>query len=724
MKRIQFLEVGMKNYGPYLEPMVLPFNQDVITMIVGPNGIGKSMALDAICFTLYGLTSKGLKADEVVNNVAKKNCKTWVKFMVNDIAYTITRYQKYTKIGSTVILNRGGVDIKKGHREVLPEIERLICNRKSFLNTLMFGQKVKDFFTDLKDSDKKEIFRTLLDLDKYKIYYDKCSDVIKKIKETIDSTNQQIGISTGILENAKQSILQFEEDEKNFYKKQKQDVLSMESTIQECERMLAKWRTDILKLHKPDLVKTIKEIEILSQQLISLEGDTYNKVNELEMKKGNKVTELNARASDALKEIDVVFGQIKNKSSEQIIQLQNELKEFTEVNTQGRIEAEIQTTAFMSSVVEIDHRVHELEDTSGESKCPTCQQVITEEKVQELQQLIDDYKSKKINIEQRSSDKDDERKQLLRDLKVKADYINEKIEYFRHQVNKSELDVKYQSNKTTERLKEALTKVQIIGDESVKQIRKGNDKKHSELVVVQNALYIRKYKEEEELKEFDFAQTSIDNFEKDLDHNQKILQLKKEEEYDKTQLNLYKNKVHELYISIEQNEEAIKDKVADLEIYEFWKQAFSSSGIPSMLIDESIPFMNKRVDYYLNLLANGRYIVSFDTLGQIKSGEFRDKITVNVFDSQTKANNRLQLSGGQTRIVDIATILTLGDLQSSIQNVSFNLLVFDEIFDSLDDENINYVSRIMTKLKIGKSIYIISHRHVDQLDTDEVLEFK
>ena len=140
-----------------------------------------------------------------------------------------------------------------------------------------------------------------------------------------------------------------------------------------------------------------------------------------------------------------------------------------------------------------------------------------------------------------------------------------------------------------------------------------------------------------------------------------------------------------------------------------------------MLIDEAIPFMNKTIAEYLDKLTNGRYVVSFDTLAATKAGEFRDKISVNVLDTFTRANSRVQLSGGQTRIIDIATILTLGDLQSNIQNMKINILVFDEIFDSLDDENIMQVSKVLNKLKIGKSIYLISHRHEDQLEADEVL---
>ena len=193
--------------------------------------------------------------------------------------------------------------------------------------------------------------------------------------------------------------------------------------------------------------------------------------------------------------------------------------------------------------------------------------------------------------------------------------------------------------------------------------------------------------------------------------------------FDETELKRAELQEQSYQITIQQINDEIEGLNRKKIICEFWKKAFSQTGIPSMLIDESIPFMNERVTHYLDKISNGRYIVSFDTLAATKSGEFRDKISVNVLDTQTQANSRVQLSGGQTRLVDIATILTLSDLQSNTQDVEFNIMLFDEIFDSLDDTNVGYVSRVIRSLIEDKSIFIISHRHVDQLEADEVYNY-
>jgi len=164
------------------------------------------------------------------------------------------------------------------------------------------------------------------------------------------------------------------------------------------------------------------------------------------------------------------------------------------------------------------------------------------------------------------------------------------------------------------------------------------------------------------------------------------------------------------------------DALDEIKRIEFWKDAYSKSGIPSMLIDQATPLMNKSMKKYLDKLSNGRYIVTFDTLSQNKSGEYKDKFAVNILDTKTRVNNRKQLSGGQTRLIDIATILTLRDLKKELGEVEFNLFVFDEIFDALDDENISYVCAILNSLKENRSLLVVSHRHQDELEAEDHIQ--
>ena len=171
MREIEFTKAGMENFCLYKNLMEYYFPNDKVRLITGPNGVGKTTIFDCIPFTAFGITTKGLKGDDVVNNEVGKNCRTYFEFksIIGDITdnYRVERYVKDSKFGDTVLLYKNDFTkpYKKGQREVLPVIEEVFIPQKLFMNTILFGQKVKDFFTDLGDADKKEIFRKVLQLD-------------------------------------------------------------------------------------------------------------------------------------------------------------------------------------------------------------------------------------------------------------------------------------------------------------------------------------------------------------------------------------------------------------------------------------------------------------------------------------------------------------------------------------------------------------------------------
>ena len=217
MKRIEFKKVGMENFCNYIEPMELKFENGKLVVITGPNGIGKSTIFKAIPFTLYGMTSEGVRGDDVVNNETGKDCHTWIEFEVNEDKYRVDRYHKYKRKGNSVELRKNNeLPYKVGQRETLPEIEKLIVPRKLFLNTLLFSQNIKDFFTDLTDTQKKDIFRKVLQLDNYTLYHDETKKRIKDINERVIELNQQLKLNLELLTDSKDQIKVLRSAKKEF----------------------------------------------------------------------------------------------------------------------------------------------------------------------------------------------------------------------------------------------------------------------------------------------------------------------------------------------------------------------------------------------------------------------------------------------------------------------------------------------------------------------------
>jgi DNA repair exonuclease SbcCD ATPase subunit len=395
MRRVNIQEVGMENFGPYLDPMILEFKNDSIVLMTGPNGVGKTMALDAITFTLYGLTSKGAKGDDVVNNVVGKNCKTWVKFDIDGEVYVVTRLQKY-KGKNTVVLNKGNVDIKKGHKEVLPEIEKLICSRRSFMNTLMFGQKVKDFFTDLVDSDKKMIFREILALELYESYYKEANKRLKAVKTEMDAIEKQQGINHGLNEDANQQIAILLTAQKRYEQEKKDAITEIKKSIDTSQRLLEVWQAAFKALEKEDVDVdlTVSYLTKVEKELGTIQSTLDNELQSIEQQRTNKLLEMKNIANEAKTVINKKFRENYDRIAKEKAELKETLNDLVSTAQTRRHKLELKIENVESDIRNWQERSQEIQDNVIDAviaECPMCEQEVTEDTTKMLKIKVSDY---------------------------------------------------------------------------------------------------------------------------------------------------------------------------------------------------------------------------------------------------------------------------------------------------------------------------------------------
>jgi len=726
MRQTNIQEVGMENFGPYLDPMILEFKNDAMVLMTGPNGIGKTMSLDAIPFTFYGITSKGAKGDDVVNNTVGRNCKTWVKFSIDNDRYLVTRYQKYSKLGNTVILNKNDVDIKKGHKEVLPEIEKLICSSRAFMNTLMFGQKVKNFFTDLVDSDKKLIFREILTLEQYQVFYTETTNRLKQIILDITEIEKKQAINESLKVDTYTQIQILSGLKKKFEEDGQAIIADLKQSIDSNRRLLQEWKEELTVLQKEDLdiVSTVAKLSNIESKLALMQSTWESKIQSVVQQKENKMLEIKGKVNDSKREItnlsQIEYDRIRDAQAE----LKETLNDLVATAQTRRHKYELKIQDIESNIGHWIEQANEIQDNvikAGIAECPLCKQTVSDETIELLGKKVAEFDDAVSKGNATIASHQEKTKSITAEMIKESEFLNAQQTTLTQEFAQIQQSEKDKLSDIDKRRDAAIKMVNQVADTELDKIQNEKITSKQDLESQKSELTSKKNEQEITVQKIEDIEKTIENINNDIKRIQSEIKTTEAKEYDMTQLNSYKKR----QVDLELERQLLSDELISLNhkhtMLNFWKTGFSSAGIPSMLIDEAIPFMNKKVAEYLDKFTNGRYIVSFDTLAATKAGEFRDKISVNVVDTHTRANSRVQLSGGQTRIIDIATILTLGDLQASIQDVSINILLFDEIFDSLDEENIGYVSKVLSKLKFGKSIYLISHRHEDQLETDEVL---
>jgi DNA repair exonuclease SbcCD ATPase subunit len=160
-------------------------------------------------------------------------------------------------------------------------------------------------------------------------------------------------------------------------------------------------------------------------------------------------------------------------------------------------------------------------------------------------------------------------------------------------------------------------------------------------------------------------------------------------------------------LKIENAKKAIEKVTKDLEelqdrifIYDTSKFVVSEEGVKTFIVKKMLSVLNSQLNFYLKAL-DAPCTCKFD-----------ETFEETIYNNQGKECSYFNFSGGERRRIDIAVLFMFQDILRIQTGVSFNLSMYDELFDSALDEK--GVTKIMDILKdkvekYNEAIYIISH---------------
>lgn len=160
---------------------------------LGANGVGKSSLLDALEWCLYGKTSRGLRANDVIS-WGKKSSKVSVSLTLESEEVEITRTQK-----PNAILING----KAASQDEVTDLIRL--NQEAFNAAIVMPQFGKSFF-DLTPTTKLELFSQVMDLDFWMKKSKQAKDEADDLAENINSHQGYYESVKGTIEANKESL--------------------------------------------------------------------------------------------------------------------------------------------------------------------------------------------------------------------------------------------------------------------------------------------------------------------------------------------------------------------------------------------------------------------------------------------------------------------------------------------------------------------------------------
>ena len=164
------------------------------TLIVGHNGSGKSLLLDALSFVLFGKPHRKINKPQLVNSINGKGTRVEVDFEVGPSHYKIVRGLKPTLFeiyANGVLLNQ---ESHTRDYQALLETNILKLNHKSFHQVVVLGNSNFVPFMQLGSYHRRGVIEDLLDIGIFSKMNIILKETYSKLKDSIKDTEYQFNV--------------------------------------------------------------------------------------------------------------------------------------------------------------------------------------------------------------------------------------------------------------------------------------------------------------------------------------------------------------------------------------------------------------------------------------------------------------------------------------------------------------------------------------------------
>ena len=155
----------------------------------------------------------------------------------------------------------------------------------------------------------------------------------------------------------------------------------------------------------------------------------------------------------------------------------------------------------------------------------------------------------------------------------------------------------------------------------------------------------------------------------------------------------------------------LKTVVKDRALYGHLRRAFGKNGIPSLIIEETLPEIEERANRLLERLSRGQTRVTLETLKDKKTGGgTKETLDIQITDDQGAARAYETFSGGEAFRVNFALRIALSQMLAERAGTQIRTLVIDEGFGTQDAEGLqSLIGAIRAIQDDFETILVITH---------------
>jgi DNA repair exonuclease SbcCD ATPase subunit len=443
---INFEKIRFKNFLSYGNQFTeIDFQKSKTTLIIGKNGYGKSSFLDALTFSLFGKSFRGINKPQLVNSINEKDCLVEVEFKIGTTEYKVRRgikpniFEIYRN-GSPIDQSSSAVDQQKWFEQSV-----LKMNYKSFTQIVIIGSSNFVPFMQLSPAHRREVIEDLLDIKIFSSMNNIIKDKIRVLKEEIKTLELKKQSLKDKVQMQKDFIEEIENRGKENIEKKKKTITQL---IKECDSYIVK--NSEVEEEIFSLTKNLEEVSGSKEKLKKL-GNLKGKISQkvLTITEEHKFFSKNTVCPTCTQEIDEEFRLNKISEAEsKAKELQNGYKEL-ETAIQDE---EIRESHFLQISKEITNLNHEISQNntrvSGhqrqirdlESEIQTIAEQLENRGIE--QEKLEEYKNGlEKTFEELSNKKElvnyhDFAYSLLKDSGVKSKIIKKYLPLINQQINR------------------------------------------------------------------------------------------------------------------------------------------------------------------------------------------------------------------------------------------------------------------------------------------------